>query len=166
MELDAFTCRLEALGRSPEERGRRRAFWILVLGGLCPNVAPADGEITHGRQLQQERVVKVWNLHPVVNRGKESSNAKFTRCRYAEFASCHKSQEKRHQMRISHRIVIGQWWHLPANPFWGTLSSRTSEETASTTVVRELYVVEKCTYIRLFRARCRHISSQNVLKTP
>ena len=27
-------------------------------------------------------------------------------------------------------------------------------------------VVEKCTYIRLFRARCRHISSQNVLKTP
>ena len=27
-------------------------------------------------------------------------------------------------------------------------------------------VVEKCTYIRLFRAQCRHISSQNVLKTP
>ena len=27
-------------------------------------------------------------------------------------------------------------------------------------------IVEKCTYIRLFRARCRHISSQNVLKTP
>ena len=57
--LDTFTCRREAVGRSPEERGRRRAFWILELGGLCPNVAPADGEITHGRQLQQERVVKV-----------------------------------------------------------------------------------------------------------
>ena len=28
------------------------------------------------------------------------------------------------------------------------------------------FVVEKCTYIRLFRARCWHISSQNVLKTP
>ena len=27
-------------------------------------------------------------------------------------------------------------------------------------------VVEKCTYIKLFRARCRHISSQNALKTP
>ena len=27
-------------------------------------------------------------------------------------------------------------------------------------------VVEKCTYIRLFGAQCRHISSQNVLKTP
>ena len=29
-----------------------------------------------------------------------------------------------------------------------------------------LLVVEKCTYIRLFQSRCRHISSQNVLKTP
>ena len=27
-------------------------------------------------------------------------------------------------------------------------------------------IVEKCTYIKLFRARCRHISSQNTLKTP
>ena len=57
-ELDAFTCWREAVGRSPEERGRSRAFLILELGGLCPNVAPADGEITHGCQLQQERVVK------------------------------------------------------------------------------------------------------------
>ena len=57
--LDTFACRREAVGRSPEERGPRQAFWILELGGLCPNVAPADGEIAHGRQLQQERVVKV-----------------------------------------------------------------------------------------------------------
>ena len=57
--LDTFACWRKAVGRSPEERGQRRAFWILGLGGLCANVSPADGEIAHGRQLQQERVVKV-----------------------------------------------------------------------------------------------------------
>ena len=69
--LDTFTCRREAVGRPPEERGRRRAFWILELGGLCPNVAPADGEITHGRHLQQEKGCK-----SVKFAGKEPSNAK------------------------------------------------------------------------------------------
>ena len=61
------------------------ALWILGLGSLV-SVAPAEGEITHGRQLQQERVVKVRNSHPVV-----------------------KPQEKSHQMRISHMV---QMWDL------------------------------------------------------
>ena len=92
-------------------------------------MAPADGEITHGSQLQQERVVKVRNSHPVV-----------------------KPQEKSYQMRVSHMV---QMWDLrpvinrrtnakfthgcnwPNGdicwliPFGGTMSSRTSEETAS-----------------------------------
>ena len=74
--LDTFACRCEAVGRSPEERGRRRAFWILELGGLCPGMAPADGEVTHGRHLQQEEG-----------------------CKSVGLASCRKSQEKSHQMQ-------------------------------------------------------------------
>ena len=42
-----------------------------------------------------------------------------------------------------HWLQLAKWLHLLANPFWGTLSSRTSEETASTTVVRELFCQEK-----------------------
>ena len=57
-ELDAFTCRREAVAGPWREEGQRRVFWILELGSLNPNVAPADGEKTHGSQ-QQERVIKV-----------------------------------------------------------------------------------------------------------
>ena len=53
-----LACRREAVAGPWREEGRRWVFWILELGGLNPNVAPADGEKTHGSQ-QQERVIKV-----------------------------------------------------------------------------------------------------------
>ena len=56
--VGCLACRREAVAGPWREEGRRRVFWILELGSLNPNVAPADGEKTHGSQ-QQERVIKV-----------------------------------------------------------------------------------------------------------
>ena len=72
-------------------------------------MAPADGEIIHGHQLQQDRVVKVWNSHPVIKSQEKSHQMQISHVvRSVGFASCCKITGPESSTANSHMVAIGQ----------------------------------------------------------
>ena len=131
MELDAFTCRHEAVA-GPRREGRRWVFWILGLGSLYPNVAPADGENTHGSQQQESNKSVNFASYHKNHRKRVIDREAFPHGKDMRFESCCKlTGWELSYGKFTHGC---NWpngsicWQIP---FGGTMSSRTSEETAS-----------------------------------